>query len=140
MDNISFDVKKGEIFGLGPNGAGKSTTLRMLSTLAHPTSGTATIGGYDIVKNDTEVRKLIGIVSEKMIMYNRLTARENLWFFGSLFDIPKDELTKRMDELVGTGATHQMEELAGRHFFNWHAPKNERDSGLAQFASGAVFG
>ena len=101
VDSISFDVKKGEIFGLlGPNGAGKSTTLRMLSTLATPTKGTATIGGYDIVKHDTEVRKLIGIVSEKMIMYNRLTARENLIFFGSLFDIPKDALNKRIDELL----------------------------------------
>jgi len=101
VDSISFDVKKGEIFGLlGPNGAGKSTTLRMLSTLAAPTKGTAIIGGYDIVKHDTEVRKLIGIVSEKMIMYNRLTARENLVFFGSLFDIPKDALNKRIDELL----------------------------------------
>jgi ABC-2 type transport system ATP-binding protein len=101
VDDITFDVKKGEIFGLlGPNGAGKSTTLRMLSTLARPTNGTAIIGGYDIVKNDTEVRKLIGIVSEKMIMYNRLTAKENLWFFGSLFNIPKDVLTKRIDELL----------------------------------------
>jgi ABC-2 type transport system ATP-binding protein len=101
VDNISFSVKKGEIFGLlGPNGAGKSTTLRMLSTLARPTKGTATIGGYDIVKNDNEVRKLIGIVSEKMIMYDRLTAKENLWFFGSLFNIPKDVLTKRIDELL----------------------------------------
>ena len=101
VDDISFDVKKGEIFGLlGPNGAGKSTTLRMLSTLSRPTKGTATIGGYDTVKNDTEVRKLIGIVSEKMIIYNRLTARENLRFFGSLFNIPKDTLTKRIDELL----------------------------------------
>jgi ABC-2 type transport system ATP-binding protein len=101
VDDISFNVKKGEIFGLlGPNGAGKSTTLRMLSTLARPTKGTATIGGYDIVKDDTEVRKLIGIVSEKMIIYNRLTAKENLWFFGSLFNIPKDTLTKRIDELL----------------------------------------
>ena len=101
VDDISFNVKKGEIFGLlGPNGAGKTTTLRMLSTLARPTKGTATIGGYDIVENDTEVRKLIGIVSEKMIMYNRLTARENLWFFGSLFNIPKEVLTKRIDELL----------------------------------------
>ena len=76
VDDISFDVKKGEILGLlGPNGAGKSTTLRILSTLARPTRGTATIGGYDIVKDDTEVRKLIGIVSEKMIMYDRLTAK-----------------------------------------------------------------
>ena len=101
VDNISFDVKKGEIFGLlGPNGAGKSTTLRVLSTLARPSKGTATIGGFDIVKDDTEVRKLIGLVSEKMIMYNRLTAKENLWFFGSLFNIPKDELNKRIDELL----------------------------------------
>jgi ABC-2 type transport system ATP-binding protein len=101
VDDISFEVKKGEIFGLlGPNGAGKSTTLRMLSTLSRPTKGTATIGGYDTVKNDMEVRKLIGIVSEKMIIYNRLTAKENLWFFGSLFNIPKDTLTKRIDELL----------------------------------------
>lgn len=101
VDDISFNVKKGEIFGLlGPNGAGKSTTLRILSTLAKPTKGTATIGGYDVAKNDNEVRKLIGIVSEKMIMYDRLTAKENLWFFGSLFEIPSDVLTQRIDELL----------------------------------------
>jgi ABC-2 type transport system ATP-binding protein len=101
VDNITFDIKKGEIFGLlGPNGAGKSTTIRMLSTLTRPTKGTATIGGFDIVKHDTEVRKLIGIVSEKMIMYNRLTARENLWFFGNLFGMPRKELNDRIDELL----------------------------------------
>jgi len=101
VDNITFDIKKGEIFGLlGPNGAGKSTTIRMLSTLTRPTKGTATIGGFDIVKQDTDVRKLIGIVSEKMIMYNRLTARENLWFFGNLFGMPREELNKRIQELL----------------------------------------
>ncbi|MGD6810600.1 MAG: ATP-binding cassette domain-containing protein [Candidatus Bathyarchaeia archaeon] len=101
VDDISFAVKKGEIFGLlGPNGAGKSTTLRMLSTLARPTGGAATIGGYDTVKNDTKVRSLIGIVSEKMIIYERLTAKENLWFFGCLFGIPKEQLNKRIDELL----------------------------------------
>jgi ABC-2 type transport system ATP-binding protein len=101
VDNITFDMKKGEIFGLlGPNGAGKSTTIRMLSTLTRPTKGTAIIGGFDVVKQDNEVRKLIGIVSEKMIMYNRLTAKENLWFFGTLFGMPKDELNKRIDELL----------------------------------------
>jgi len=101
VDSISFDVKKGEIFGLlGPNGAGKSTTIRMLCTLSRPTKGTATIGGHDIVKNDTEVRKLVGIVSEKMIMYNRLTARENLFFFGNLFNIPRNVLNKRIDDLL----------------------------------------
>ena len=101
VDNITFDMKKGEIFGLlGPNGAGKSTTIRMLSTLTRPTKGTATIGGFDVVKQDNKVRKLIGIVSEKMIMYNRLTAKENLWFFGTLFGMPKDDLNKRIDELL----------------------------------------
>ena len=101
VDNITFDIKKGEIFGLlGPNGAGKSTTIRMLSTLTRPTSGTATIGGFDVLKQDNEVRKLIGIVSEKMIMYNRLTARENLWFFGNLFGMPKEELNSRINELL----------------------------------------
>jgi ABC-2 type transport system ATP-binding protein len=101
VDNITFDMKKGEIFGLlGPNGAGKSTTIRMLSTLTRPTKGTATIGGFDVVKQGNEVRKLIGIVSEKMIMYNRLTAKENLWFFGTLFGMPKDELRKRIGELL----------------------------------------
>jgi ABC-2 type transport system ATP-binding protein len=101
VDDISFNVKKGEIFGLlGPNGAGKSTTLRILATLARPTKGTATIGGYDTVKNDNDVRKLIGIVSEKMIIYNRLTAKENLYFFGSLFNIPKETLNKRIDDLL----------------------------------------
>jgi ABC-2 type transport system ATP-binding protein len=101
VDGISFDVKRAEVFGLlGPNGAGKTTILRVLSTLARPTSGKATIGGYDVVKQDTEVRKLIGIVSEKMIMYDRLTARENLWFFGSLFDIPRDVLRQKIDDLL----------------------------------------
>lgn len=101
VDDVSFNVNKGEIFGLlGPNGAGKSTILRVLSTLTRPTKGTATIGGYDIVKRDNDVRKLIGIVSEKMIMYNRLTAKENLYFFGNLFNIPSDVLAKKTDELL----------------------------------------
>ncbi|HUW49081.1 MAG TPA: ABC transporter ATP-binding protein, partial [Patescibacteria group bacterium] len=101
VDNITFGVKKGEIFGLlGPNGAGKSTVIRILSTLTRPTKGTGTIGGFDVVKQDNEVRKLIGIVSEKMIMYNRLTARENLWFFGTLFGMQKEELNRRIDELL----------------------------------------
>jgi len=101
LDDVSFTVKKGEIFGLlGPNGAGKSTMLRILSTLARPTTGTAIIGGYDVVKEDNQVRKLIGLVSDKMIMYNDLTARENLVFFGSLFDIPTETLNNRIDELL----------------------------------------
>jgi ABC-2 type transport system ATP-binding protein len=101
VDHISFDVKKSEIFGLlGPNGAGKTTTIRMLSTLTRPSDGSASIGGYDIVKQDNKVRELIGLVSEKMIMYDRLTAKENLRFFGKLYDIPKTTLNERIDELL----------------------------------------
>jgi len=101
VDDISFTVKKGEIFGLlGPNGAGKSTTLRILSTLARPSGGKAAIGGYDVVKDDNKVREMLGIVSEKMIIYDRLTAEENLWFFGCLYGIPKEQLKKRIDELL----------------------------------------
>jgi ABC-2 type transport system ATP-binding protein len=101
VDNISFDVKKSEIFGLlGPNGAGKTTTIRMLSTLTRPTEGTAKIGRYDVAKQDNKVRQLIGLVSEKMIMYDRLTAKENLKFFGKLYSLPKDTMNQRIDELL----------------------------------------
>lgn len=101
VDHVSFDVKKGEVFGLlGPNGAGKTTIIRILSTLLRPTEGTATISNYDVVKNDGEVRKLVGLVSEKIIMYDRLTAKENLWFFGRLYNIPKEILNQRIDELL----------------------------------------
>ncbi len=101
VDHISFDVKESEIFGLlGPNGAGKSTTIRMLTTLARPSEGTAKIGGYDIVKQDSKVRQKIGLVSEKMIMYDRLTAKENLKFFGKLYNMPNDVLDSKTDELL----------------------------------------
>lgn len=101
VNDVSFSVKKGEIFGLlGPNGAGKSTIIRMLCTLSRPTKGSATVAGYDIVKQDSKVREHIGFVSEKMIMYDQLTARENLKLFGKLYNIPKDFLNKRIDELL----------------------------------------
>jgi ABC-2 type transport system ATP-binding protein len=101
VDNISLNVKEGEIFGfLGPNGAGKSTTIRVLCTLAQPTSGTAKIAGYDLIKESSKVRENIGLVAEKMIMYDRLTAAENLRFFGKLYAIPKEKLENRIDELL----------------------------------------
>jgi ABC-2 type transport system ATP-binding protein len=101
VDHVSFDVKEGEIFGfLGPNGAGKSTTIRMLCTLSRPTEGTAKVAGHDIVKEDGKVRESIGLVSEKMIMYNDLKARENLKLFGKLYDIPNDVLEKRIQKLL----------------------------------------
>jgi ABC-2 type transport system ATP-binding protein len=101
VDHVSFGVKKAEIFGLlGPNGAGKSTAIRMLSTLSIPTEGSATVAGFDVRKEDGKVREHIGLVSEKMIMYDELTARENLKLFGKLYDIPSDVLSKRIDKLL----------------------------------------
>ena len=101
VDNLSLDIKENEIFGfLGPNGAGKSTTIRMLCTLSNPTSGSAKIAGYDIMKYPAEVRKKIGLVAEKMIMYDTLTAAENLRFFGKLYRIPNKKLEDRIDELL----------------------------------------
>lgn len=101
VDDLSLNVKNNEIFGfLGPNGAGKSTTIRMLCTLSQPTSGSAKVAGYDLVKDSAKVRENIGLVAEKMIMYDRLTAAENLRFFGKLYALPKQKLEERIDELL----------------------------------------
>ena len=101
VNNLSLKVKEGEIFGfLGPNGAGKSTTIRMLCTLAVPTSGTAKIAGYNLVEDSSKVRENIGLVAEKMIMYDTLTAAENLRFFGKLYGIPKQKREEKIDELL----------------------------------------
>ncbi len=102
VDNITFDVNEKEIFGfLGPNGAGKSTTIRMLCTLARPTGGSAKVAGYDLIKDADRVREKIGLVSEKMIMYENLTAAENLRFFGNLYQMPKKKIEDKIDELLG---------------------------------------
>lgn len=101
VDNITFNVNDKEIFGfLGPNGAGKSTTIRMLCTLARPTGGDAKVNGYDLLKQPDQVRASIGLVAEKMIMYEQLTAAENLRFFGNLYQMPKQKIETRIDELL----------------------------------------
>lgn len=101
VDNVSFNVNDREIFGfLGPNGAGKSTTIRMLCTLARPTTGKAKVNGYDLIKEADNVRQSIGLVAEKMIMYEQLTAAENLRFFGNLYQMPKNKIEERIELLL----------------------------------------
>jgi ABC-2 type transport system ATP-binding protein len=101
VDHVTFSVKRGEIFGLlGPNGAGKSTLLRMLCTVLRPTSGTAKVEGHDILKEANEVRKVIGVVQEKLILYAPLTPIENLTFFGKLYGMDDDTLKKKIKELL----------------------------------------
>ncbi|MCL5976485.1 MAG: ATP-binding cassette domain-containing protein [Candidatus Parvarchaeota archaeon] len=96
---ISLKVKDGEIFGiLGPNGAGKTTLISMLTTLIKPTSGHAYVLGHDVMKDALEVRKSIGVITEKVTMYPPLTAEENLMFFGRLYGINKKDLEQRINK------------------------------------------
>ena len=100
VDQISLTVGEGEIFGfLGANGAGKTTAIRMLCGLLLPTSGRGTVSGFDIYKENEQVKKSIGYMSQKFSLYQDLTGEENLWFYGSVYQIPKDDLRRRMNEL-----------------------------------------
>lgn len=96
LRGVSLRVRTGEVVGLlGPNGAGKTTTIKILSTLLLPDSGYASIYGYDVVREASEVRKLIGIMlTVEKGFYGRLTGRENLIYFGSLYGMEKQELEK----------------------------------------------
>lgn len=101
VDDISFEVKCGEIFAfLGPNGAGKTTTIRMLTTLLDPDSGTIIVNGYKTVDNKPEVRKSFGIVFQDPSLDNELTAFENLEFHGIMYDVPKKTRRERIEQLL----------------------------------------
>lgn len=101
VDNLNLEIKEGEIFGLlGPNGAGKTTTIFMLTTLKPPTSGTATINDYDIVKDSDKVRKSIGIVFQDPSSDEILTGYENLKLHGWLYDMPDDLKERRIKEVL----------------------------------------
>lgn len=101
VDHISFEVKKGEIFGfLGANGAGKTTAMRMLSGLSIPTSGTATVAGFDVYKETEKIKKNIGYMSQKFSLYGNLTVKENLNFFGGIYGIPRKDLKIKRDQLI----------------------------------------
>jgi ABC-2 type transport system ATP-binding protein len=101
VDRVNFTVKRGEIFGfLGPNGAGKTTTMRMLMGLIAPTSGSAAVLGYDIVRETTELRQHIGYMSQRFSLYNDLTVSENLNFFGGTYGVRNKRLRDRKDAIL----------------------------------------
>ena len=101
VDGVSFDVERGEIFSLlGPNGAGKSTTISMLSCLLRPSDGEARVMGHSITDDPQGVKASIGIVPQEIALYEDLTARENLNFWGKMYGLRGDELRSRVDEVV----------------------------------------
>ena len=98
---LSFAIRQGEIFGfLGPNGAGKTTTISMLSCLLEPTAGSATVAGYDIVKESSEVKRRIGLVPQELALYSTLSARDNLDFFGRIYGLRGPALRQRVAETL----------------------------------------
>ncbi len=114
LRGISFDAYAGEIFGLlGANGAGKTTTLRILATLLQPSGGTATVGGYDVVRQPALVRRQIGYVSANTGVYDRMTAREMVEHFGRLYGLEQRVLCRRIDELFERLQMREIAELPG---------------------------
>lgn len=100
VDHISFDVRKGEIFGfLGANGAGKTTAMRMLCGLSYPTSGKGTVAGYDITTQPEEIKRHIGYMSQKFSLYEDLTVSENLSLFSTIYGLGDKEIRLRMSAM-----------------------------------------
>jgi len=103
VDNISFEVAKGEIFGfLGANGAGKTTAMRMLCGLLTPTSGTGTVAGFDIYKESNSIKRNIGYMSQKFSLYEDLTVRENMRLFGGIYGMSDNAIKYKISETVTT--------------------------------------
>jgi len=101
VDALDMQVPRGQIFGfLGPNGSGKSTTIRMLTGLLIPTSGSATVLGYDIARESAQIRAHIGYMAQRFALYGELTGRENLEFFGRIYGLSDRDLRRRIDDLA----------------------------------------
>ncbi|MBE9463560.1 ABC transporter ATP-binding protein [Dyadobacter subterraneus] len=121
VNKISFEVAKGEIFGfLGANGAGKTTAMRILCGLSFPTSGTATVAGFDVYKQQESIKKNIGYMSQKFSLYENLTVLENIEFYGGVYGVSRKEIKKRIDELITTlGLQSEAKKLVGELPLGW---------------------
>ncbi|HCB88784.1 MAG TPA: ABC transporter, partial [Porphyromonadaceae bacterium] len=101
VDRISFDVRKGEIFGfLGANGAGKTTAMQMLCGISKPTSGKGTVAGYDILKENEKIKRNIGYMSQRFSLYEDLRVWENIRLFGGIYGLTDKEIKEKTDELL----------------------------------------
>ncbi|MBM83531.1 MAG: ABC transporter ATP-binding protein [Planctomycetaceae bacterium] len=114
LNQVSFDVEPGEIFGLlGPNGAGKTTCLRILSTVLRPTSGTAEIAGFDVADHPPRVRENIGFMSGNTGIYDRMTAWEMVEYYGRLYGIPEEQLVPRIETIFETLQMNDIRDVLG---------------------------
>jgi ABC-2 type transport system ATP-binding protein len=101
VDNLSLEIPPGELFALlGPNGAGKSTTIGVISTLIRPSEGSVKVGGFDVTRDHTQIRSMIGVCPQEPAYYPFLTGRENIALFGQMHNLPTDMLEERIQELV----------------------------------------
>jgi ABC-2 type transport system ATP-binding protein len=101
VDNLNLEVYEGETFGLlGPNGAGKTTAIRMLNCIIRPTHGTALVNNYDIISDNEKVKRVTGLLAESPGLYEKLSAYEFLDFMGALYDVPKETLDQRIEDLL----------------------------------------
>jgi ABC-2 type transport system ATP-binding protein len=121
VDNISFDVEKGEIFGfLGANGAGKTTAMRILCGLSYPTSGTAKVAGFDVYKQQEQIKKNIGYMSQKFSLYDNLSIRENIEFYGGIYGVSRAEIKQRSAGLLSAlGLENEAGQLVGSLPLGW---------------------
>ena len=121
VDQITFDVEQGEIFGfLGANGAGKTTAMRMLCGLSFPTSGKATVAGFDVYKQQEKIKASIGYMSQKFSLYENLTVFENIEFYGGVYGLSRSEIRKRGEEMISTlGLSNEAKKLVGELPLGW---------------------
>lgn len=121
VNKISFEVSKGEIFGfLGANGAGKTTAMRILCGLSYPSSGEATVAGFDVYKQQESIKRNIGYMSQKFSLYENLTILENIEFYGGVYGIGRKEIKTRSQELVQTlGLEKEAKKLVAELPLGW---------------------
>lgn len=121
VDNISFDVKQGEIFGfLGANGAGKTTAMRILCGLSFPTSGQANVAGFDVYKQQEQIKKNIGYMSQKFSLYDNLSIIENIEFYGGVYGVSRSDIKQRTNKMIHKlGMEKEAKKLVGTLPLGW---------------------